>query len=179
MIENEIHSYKDKWVMSSIRRAIDSVAHQITYTNKVERRILSRVGRYLAEDENHKNNRRYIGRMIYQEISAALKRNSREYAEYTEDLSACNEEGQTIEYEHLDVLANVGSGRLEIKETITLLAKDDRRRKLILTEWMNGNTNDSDISSILADTIGGQARSHRIFVQRFRIECREQLATAM
>lgn len=96
---------------------------------------------------------------------------------FMDDLKTRNKEGQTVEYEPVDVLANVESA-LETKETITLLAKDDRRRKMILTEWMYGNTDETNISRILADTLGGNARSHCKFVQRFKIECRSALNAA-
>lgn len=175
MVDYEIYSYQNEWVMSNLRRAINSISHQITNTNNVERRAIIQVGKYLAKDEKNKNNKKYILRIIYREVNQALQRNRREYAEHLADLATCDDEGQAIEYEPEDVLADINSAELEIKETITLLAKDDRRRTTILTEWMNGNTNDTDISSILADTLGGQARSHRIFVQRFRIECRTEL----
>lgn len=175
MIEYELNSFKEKWVIDTVQRAIGTIAHQITDTARVERRVMTRVGRYLSLEDGNKNNRRHMRRLIYREINDALNRNRREYTEYLADLTSNNEEGQAIEYEPQDDLAIVGSEQLEIKETITLLAKDDRRRKMILTEWMSGNTNDSNISSILADALGGQARSHRIFVQRFRIECRAAL----
>lgn len=179
MIEFQLNSYNDKWVMSNVRRAVDSITHQITDTSKVERRVLIKVGRYLSLQDSNKNNKKHILRLIFREVNDSLKRNRREYAEHLADLTTQDEEGQDIEYEPEDVLANVGSAGLEIKETITLLAKDDRRRKTILNEWMNGNTNDMDISRILADSLGGQARSHRIFIQRFRIECQEQLSEAI
>lgn len=108
-----------------------------------------------------------------------VKKSKYQHFTYFDDLTKPGDEGQAVEYEPRDDLAIVGSGRLELKETITLLAKSDRRRELILTEWMNGNTNDTDISDTLARVLGGQARSHRIFVQRFRTECRTAITVAI
>lgn len=175
MVITQTECYKQPWLLREIRKAVDAISSRVSNTDRVESRIMNHVGQYLLVNANNIQNKRYIRRLIYQEVHYALHRVRKEQATHLEDLTTSNEEGQAVEYEPVDVLANVASGQLELKETITLLAKDDRRRKMILTEWMNGNTNDSDISSILADTLGGQARSHRIFVQRYRIECRTEL----
>lgn len=175
MIGYELNSYKERWVTDTVRRAVETVAHKIVDTARVERRAMRQVGQYLARDAGNKNNRRHITHLIYREINASLTLYRREQAGHLADLTSNDEDGQAVEYEPQDVLANVNSGNLELKETITLLAKDDRRRKMILTEWMNGNMDETNISSILADTLGGQARSHCRFVQRFRIECRAEL----
>lgn len=175
MLVTQIECYKHPWVLSEIYKAVSNIGSRVVNTERVESRIMNHVGQYLLANKANVKNRRYVRRLIYQEIHFALHRLKREHAEHIVDLNTNDEEGQAIEYEPEDVLANVGSAELEIKETITLLAKDDRKRKLILTEWMNGNWNDTNISSILADTIGGQVQSHRKFVQRFRIECRTAL----
>lgn len=171
--------YRHRWVLQEIQRAVGSVAHKITNTSALEERVMKYVGLYIRDKDYEARNRSYIRKLIYQKITQSISTYRKELAVHLAELKSSNEEGQTTEYEPQDELALVDSGNLEIKETITLLAKNDRRRSTILTEWMNGNTNDTDISSILADTLGGQARSHRIFVQRFRIECQEKLANVI
>lgn len=105
-----------------------------------------------------------------------VKRSLFRPGEYIEDLGMTDGNGQLIMYEPRDDLAIVDTAALEIKETINLLAKADRRKQVILSEWTNGNTNDSNISNTLARILGGQARSHCRYIQRFRIECQTALA---
>ncbi|MBO0602742.1 hypothetical protein I2483_13825 [Sporosarcina sp. E16_3] len=175
MIEYEVHSYSEKWVVDTVQRAVETIAHQLTDTAKVERRTLIKVGRYLAMDEGNKRNRGHIGRLIFREVNDALKRNRREHAEHLADLTSSDEEGQAIEYEPQDVLANVNSRNLEIKETINLLAKEDRRKEFVLNAWADGYTDDTEISHILADVFTGQATGHLSFIKRFRKTCRTVL----
>ena len=174
MLEYELHSYKEKWVVDTVSRAVETIAHQITDTTKVERRVMIQVGNYISKDVRNKNNRMFIRRIIFREINAALKRNRREYAEHLADLTSSDEEGQAIEYEPADTLASVDSD-LIVKETITLLAKDDRRKELVLNAWANGYTDDTEISHILADVFTGQATGHLSFIKRFRKTCRTEL----
>lgn len=175
MVDRQIECYKHPGIIKEVFDSVGRVASQVTNTARLESDILNDIGGYILKHPDNYRKKRYIRRIIHSKISVAKRRNRLELASFLIDEATEDNEGQAIEYEPEDVLANVASAELEIKETITLLAKDDRRRTTILTEWMNGNTNDTDISSILADTIGGQARSHRIFIQRFRIECRTEL----
>ena len=130
------------------------------------------------KDPRNINHKRYLSKIIAQQISVAKKKYGTQKVVFLADLSHDDEEGHAIEYEPVDVLANVEYG-LEIKETITLLAKDDRRRKMILNAWANGNTNDTELSETLAGFLGGQSRGHCKFIQRFRIECRSVLTAAI
>ena len=174
MREYELHSYKNEWVMANIYRVVDTISHKVTNTGNVERRAILRVGKYLAINQSNKNHKRYILRLIHREVIDALKRNRREYAEHLEDLTTSDDEGQAIEYEPEDVLANVESDVM-LKETITLLAKDDRRKKMILSAWADGYTDDTEISHILADVLTGKASGHLSYIKRFRNVCRTEL----
>lgn len=171
----QIHSYENEWVMQNVLRAVDSISHKVTNTAIVERRVMIQVGKYLERDTSNKNHKRHILRLIYREVNESLKRNQREYAEHLEDLTTSDEEGQAIEYEPEDVLADINSGNMEIKETIELLAQGDRRNKMILNAWANGYTEAKEISSILADALGGNSESHRKHIQRFKKTCRTGL----
>lgn len=174
MIEYEFNSYKEKWIIETIQRAIGKVAHQLTDTTRVERRTLVKVGQYLSLNEGNKRNQRHIGRLIFREVNDALKRNRREHAEHLADLTSNDEEGQAVEYEPVDTLASVETD-LMVKETITLLAKDDRRREFVLNAWADGYTDDTEVSHILADVFTGKSTGHLSFIKRFRIECRAEL----
>lgn len=175
MREYEIRSYQNDWVMENIYRAVDTISHKVTNTGNVERRAILRVGKYLALSETNKNHKRYILRLIYREVNDALNRSRREYAEHIEDLTTNDDEGQAIEYEPEDVLADINSAELEIKETINLLAQNDRRKELILNAWADGYTDDTEISHILADVLTGQATGHLSYIKRFRTTCRTEL----
>lgn len=179
MIEYQLICYRNKWIVEEVYKYSSKVADRVTNTSIVEHRILQAVGKYLNEDISRIKNRSYILKLIQREAYAALKRNRKEHAIHFADIGYEDDTGETIEYEPLDVLANVESD-FSAKETITLLAKDDRKRSLILNAWANGFTNDTELSDTLASVLGGQARSHCKFIQRFRIECRGVLsATAI
>lgn len=180
MLDNQIISYQHSWILDEVYKASDRLQSRITNTVAFEARLMNKIGKYITQDQRNIKNKRYIILMIHREIADALIRRTRkEYAIKFSEVSFNDEEGQSIEYEPVDVLANVEHG-LEIKETITLLAKDDRRRNLILNAWANGNTNDTELSDTLASVLGGQPRTHCKFIQRFRIECRGVLtATAI
>ena len=77
-----------------------------------------------------------------------------------------------IEDDTIDV-----AGDVVTKETAALLAKGDQRRMAILNAWLDGLNNDSQLSSLLAQRLGGKRESHRKFITRFRYECKEALRT--
>lgn len=174
MIEYQLICYRNKWIADEVYKYSAKISSKVTDTSIVENRIMQAVGKYLTEDVTRIKNRAYILKMIQREAYAALKRNRNEHAVHFADIGYEDDTGEIIEYEPTDVLANVESD-FSAKETITLLAKDDRKRSLILNAWANGFTNDKALSETLASFFGGQARSHRIYIQRFRIECRTTL----
>jgi hypothetical protein len=78
-----------------------------------------------------------------------------------------------------DILADVEETvikKVDTQRKITLLAKGDRRKSFILNLWGAGYTNESEISTILANRFGGNSHSHRKYIQRFRKKCQESLA---
>ena len=170
--------YKHEWILHEARFAISRNESMVTNTDKLENNIMNRVGKYLSEDKLRIKNRRYIRRLIYQEIKMALLRFRKEESVHFSAIQFENLDGETVEYEPASTLASVESG-IELKETIELLAQNDRRRELILNAWANGYTDDREISGTLASTLGGKSESHRKFIQRFKIDCREKLATAI
>lgn len=171
----EFECYKYRWIIQELQRAVNRVSSQVSDTARIERRALQRVGEYLATHEEAFRNKKHITRLIYQETAFAINHSRRELAVSFEEITFEDKDGQTVEYEPLDVLANVASGNLEIKETITLLAKDDRRKEFVLNAWANGYKDDTEISHILADVFTGQATGHLSFIKRFRKVCRTEL----
>jgi len=175
MTDKQFECYQYPWILSELQRAVSRVSHQVANTERIERRATARIGEYLKSGEGTYLNRKHITRLIYQETSFALKHSRREYAMHLADLTLDDGEGQAIEYDPEDVLADSNSGALELEETITLLAKDDRRNKMILNAWANGHTEAKEISCILADALGGNSESHRKHIQRFKKSCRTEL----
>jgi hypothetical protein len=161
---------KSKAVVELVESASRSIWHRIPDVTSFEHTCYVNIGKQLAKGDIKSVTamaRYYINRAVARHI----KRSKFERFKSVEELSTKTDDEVDLKvFEPVDVLANVESV-LEIKETITLLAKGDRKREMILTAWSNGSTNDSELSDTLASVFGGQARSHRIFIQRFRIEC--------
>lgn len=81
------------------------------------------------------------------------------------------------EYQVVDECANVENEvctKLTLKEKITLLAEGDAKKKTILSAWLMGY-NDTEISEILANLMGGKSSTHRVYISRFKNKCRKQL----
>lgn len=175
MVNKQSECYKHPDIIREVFNSTNRVASLISNTARLENDILNDIGIYLLKDPDNYRKRRYIRRIIHSKISVAKRRNRREHAEHLADLTSSNEEGQAVEYEPEDVLANVNSRNLEFEETITLLAKDDRRREIILNAWADGYTDDTEISHILADVLTGKSTGHLSFIKRFRKECRAGL----
>lgn len=169
--------YKTKWILEAVMHESDRLHSSITDPTKFEERCIRRVARYLEKNKENKTHRRYIFKIIKQEAKTAVNLYSKENYRTFSDLTYSNEDGEEIEFETIDILANVES-ELVAKEMTALLGKDGRRKE-ILEAWSIGNTNDKLISNALGRTLGGNVESHRKFIQRFRNECREQLSTAI
>ena len=162
-------------VVRLVESASSAIAHKVKDVTSFEHTCYVSIGKEMARRKVTS-----IKAMAIHYIKRAearhVKRSMFRHGDYLEDLGMTDSDGQLIMYEPRDDLAIVDTATLEIKETINLLAKADRRKQVILSEWANGNTNDSDISNTLARILGGQARSHCRYIQRFRIECRAALS---
>lgn len=167
--------YKHEWAINFAREQVSKVSLEISRTDKLEHRVINQVGNYLLSPSGSIRHKRFIRRLVMQEIETAKRLYRSRATELLADISFEDDEGQAVEYEPEDVLADINSQELELKQTIELLAQNDRRRETILTAWANGYTDDREISGILADTLGGKSESHRKFIQRFRNSCRTQL----
>ena len=172
-MENVKIIYETKWLLNRVIQVSDNIRHKIVDQTKFEARCFRRLAEYLSKDPNNINNKLYIERMIMQVASTSITdKFKKEYAELIID---GNEE---TSYEIEDVLANVENiviGNHAVKEKVALLAQGDYRKETVLNAWINGNTNDSEISRALACAIGGNESGHRSFVKRFRTHCRQQL----
>src|SRR5690606_29375463 len=112
---------------------------------KFEDRCLIKIASYLSRSPGNYKNKRYITRLIKREVKDAHTLYKNEFAELFSTLATRQEnEEEEIEFEPIDILANVESELLK-KETAALLAKDDCKRELVLQAWSDGNTNDASI----------------------------------
>lgn len=172
-MENIKIIYETKWLLNRVIQVSDNIRHKIVDQTKFEARCFRRLAEYLSKDPNNIKNKLYIERMIMQVASTSITdKFKKEYAELIID---GNEEST---YEIEDVLANVENtviGNHAVKEKVALLAQGDYRKETVLNAWINGTTNDSEISRALACAIGGNESGHRSFVKRFRTHCRQQL----
>src|SRR5690625_1135804 len=178
MINTSLIVYENDLIIRRIYEVADGLRTVIVDQTKFEERCINRVARYLNGDKSRTSHRNYIERLIQQEASDYRRRGKKEDAELFTTLATFGDDGEEIEYEPEDVLADV-EGEVIAKETAALLAQDDRRKELIVGSWTIGNDNNSEISRLLAQSIGGNSESHRKFIQRFRADCREMLATAI
>ena len=171
--------HKEGWLVNYINDMSDRYRNIITNTARMEELAFNRVSRYVDGDKEKLKHRRVLIRLV----NEVRKQHETEYKTehymlFNELESNEDEEGQVIEFEPLDVLANVESEVIR-NETIALLAEGDRIKSMVLQSWSDGNDNNASISRTLASTFGGNAESHRRAVNRFRTECRKQLTTAI
>ncbi|EME76183.1 hypothetical protein OZL92_20745 [Bacillus sonorensis] len=147
------------------------IAHLIKDMTAFEQRCYEKIGKAIEIfSGNGRDKRALIQYIIKQERNHFLKKHKLRNDVAIEYI---NEEGTVWEPE--DVSTNV-VGEVLLKEKVALLAQGDPRKRVILEAWIRGCTNDTDISTLLAQRFGGNARSHCRFIQRFRSRCQSQLA---
>ena len=111
---------------------------------------------------------------LTREKAQFIKRNSRKHERQTSMATLEGDGEEDLGYQFkssADVEAEI-----EFKERVTLLAQGNPKKETILSQWSKGAT-DTSISELLAQLYGGNAKSHRVFVARFKTECRTRLAT--
>ncbi|WP_077736248.1 MULTISPECIES: hypothetical protein [Bacillus] len=146
------------------------IAHLIRDMTAFEQRCYEKIGKAIEIfSGNGRDKRALIQHIIKQERDHFLKNHKLRNDVAIESI---NEEGNVWEPE--DVSENV-VGKVLLKEKVALLAQGDPRKRVILEAWIRGCTNDTDISTLLAQRFGGNAKCHRIFIQRFRSRCQSQL----
>ena len=176
-MENMKAVYEIEWLIERVYKESDKLIGKIADTSKFEERCIKDLAQYLGRAEENKKHRRHLIRMINRHVGQALeiyKTNDSVPFSVLSRKEADNEEKE-IEFEPIDVLANVESETIA-KEMTALLAQDDHRKKIILGNWITGNDNVSDIARLLAQTIGGSVETHRKYIHRFQKECRKFIA---
>lgn len=177
-MENLVKVYERQWIVDHIYSESDRVRNKVTNIDSMEREIFRRVSRHI-EDYLQSNEDIYAhSRIIRKKIGEVIKKHSddrrNQYYEVFTQYETIDEDGETLEFEPVDVLANVESEVIK-KETASMLAQGDRRNEIIVENWLLGNTNGKNISHSLARTLGGKPESHRKYIQRFRQSCTSKI----
>lgn len=178
MVENNLIVYQTEWIITRIYEVSERIRHKVTDQTLYEERCIKRVADYLAQDKTNKRNKRYIERLINEVAAAVVTRNKNEHADIFTSLAIEDDDGEEVEFEPQDVLTDVESEVIQ-KETAAKLTQGDCRKELILGYWTIGNTNDKQISRSLTRSMGGNAESHRKYIQRFRKSCATELTAAI
>ncbi|MCR9040804.1 hypothetical protein QRX25_14925 [Bacillus sp. L381] len=167
---NRLKLAADSGAIPYVTKESERIAHLIPDFTAFEQECYQAIGRMLENlADNGREKKALIQRIIRETRHRFLKsRRSRDEVA----IESFNEEGTV--WEPTDTLASVEDAVL-IKEKVDLLAQDDPRKKLILDTWTRGCTNDTEVSTLLAQRFGGNARSHCRFIQRFRTNCQREL----
>ena len=161
-------------VVKVVEAIADQIWHKIPDVTSFEHTAYVSCGKELRKNGGSNPRRvamHYANRAAKRHISKTKYSPPKTFA----DIGYEDDDGNDVDFEPVDVLANVES-EVIARKTTTLLAQGDRRKGLILSEWTNGNNADLDISYVLANVLGGNSESHRKYIQRFRISCQKALS---
>ncbi|MFN2748059.1 hypothetical protein ACINLE_06940 [Bacillus sp. z60-18] len=167
---NRLQLAADSGAIPYVVREAEKLAHLIPDFTSFEQECYQAIGYALERYVDNGREKKVLIQRTIKQVKARVLKNRRSRNEVA--IEAINEEGTVWEPE--DVSENV-VGKVLLKEKVALLAQGDPRRTLILDTWIRGCTNDTDISTLLAQRFGGNARSHCRFIQRFRAHCQSQL----
>ncbi|RDV27747.1 hypothetical protein [Lysinibacillus capsici] len=166
--------YRNRYIMKYIQKKVSEVSHIITDTCKLEGRIYSQLASYYATGKRgYKHSCWLVNREIKLAMNQYRKQNVVPF-----DLLAVNKNdyGESFEFQPIDALASVEESVIELSslnERIRSLAATDSEN-FVLNAWIDKKS-DSDIAKELALHFGGNSRSLRIWVQRFRTKCQDRL----
>ena len=166
--------YEIDWLLEWVYKESDKLRNILTDQTVFESRCIRKLGNYLSKDQANIKNKRYLKRIIKEEASDVIARYKNENYQIFTEMITEDSQGNVVEYEPKDVLADV-EGSIIAKEMTALLAQDDHRTEAILIGWLDGTTNTAEISRTLARSFGGNPKSHRIAIHRFKNICRKQI----
>ncbi|PJH94921.1 hypothetical protein [Bacillus sp. SN1] len=167
---NRLQLAADSGAIPYVVREAEKLAHLIPDFTSFEQECYQAIGYALERYVDNGREKKALIQRTIKQVKARVLKNRRPRNEVA--IEAINEEGTV--WEPVDTLASV-EGEVLLKEKAALLAQDDPRKTLILDTWIRGCTNDTEISTLLAQRFGGNARSHCKFIQRFRSNCQREL----
>lgn len=168
--------YQHSEVLNYIRWKVETVRHIFTNTDILERRILNRLKVFY--ESGNKPSFYTAKKRIDFVVGGSLEKQTNDRSVTFSRLSVLNDLGELVEFDPLDVLADVEKtvvSAVYIKEEIARLAAGDFEA-FTLNAWANG-FNDSEISRTLAGRNGGKPESYRKAIQRFKARCQRQVAS--
>jgi len=180
--EKLLEVVKDINILNSVEEVLRDVSHHFVDITKVEERIYSRIIRVAESGVIKRVTANTIRSLAAKEASYLIENNrytdvdSSRFSEL--DLNA--DDGSTENYEPVDDKGLLGTESMELQDILsTILPNPDRRRSIIISEWLGGETNDRDIARLLTDKLGGKLKTHTTFISRFKLECRDKLGGLM
>jgi len=165
--------YNEAQIIQYVEQQVGKVAHLITNTEKLEQSIYGQLRSYYSSGKPCIS---WARRLVDREIKTAKQRYGKQDVIMFSDLAVAKEGDVELEFEPESALAGVEETAIKnfsLNEMIAALASDDRER-FVLKAWTHGY-NDSEISLALASQFGGNPKSLRVFVSRFKVRCRTRL----
>ena len=172
--------YELPWLVDCIFRECEKT--DVARMDKLENRVIKEIDGFIAKFPDRAKNKPLMMRRVRKHVAGYKARYAQEQYNVFSSIVTKDDEGAEQQYEPVDVLANVEVSVIdafETKRTIDLLAQADRRKELVLTAWAEGIADATYISDTLASVIGGNAASHRVFIQRFKKHCERALESAV
>jgi len=158
-----------------IERASAEVEPFLDDFTKFDCRVIREISRQLKTFDYGRHDFLAMVKVIIQQSkSRFIKRNSRKSEGYVSMTSLEGDGEEDLGYQ-FESNANTEYD-VEFNERVTLLAQGNPKKKCVLLQWSRG-AEDKAISELLAQLYGGKAESHRKFIQRFKTECRNRLAS--
>ena len=155
--------------------------HRVRSQETFENDCFTKIG-YIYDNYERKGWRNIDGlikRNIYRLLIQQIEREKKWRRGYLiEDRGGGGESREDI----VDLLEQIPDDGVEVesnvmaKEKIARLATDDRRL-VILNEWSEGYTNDSELAARLCSEFGSSHNTQRKHIQRFRNHCKEVIQT--
>lgn len=163
-----VECYKHKWIIDFIGQQIDLLSYQITNTDRLERRLLKYVGKYLLQDEENYKRKNYIRKLVMKKIEES----SSHYGGFSKEQirGSLDDEKSAILY---DCYSNQIEKRSDIGFWIDTLAGDNPKYRTILLAVSQGYTF-TETAEILTLKFGGKVNGNRTLIKRFREDCRKR-----
>lgn len=173
-------------ISSKVFREMDKLGEGLNTDDRLAYKIIKRLSKYFETGEGlHKNTKRImfvIGREIAQAKEEFSRRKFQRETHLFSTLTVLDGGGKSVEFEVVDVLADVEElveyreSERDINGKIARLATSDRD-KVILKAWSDGYYETKDVARILANTFGGNQESHVRYINRFKEKCEKSIST--
>lgn len=148
----------------------------ISCSERVIEKITRRIINYVDNDKSKITHKLVINRIIHREIAQAYTEKKKEIMSTSFINMSSDENNESLEFEPVDISTNVEHSVVEktsIKEKLDNLSSN-ASELFVLNAWSQG-FNDTEISKELSSRFGGNPKSLRVWIQRFRTRCQRKL----